>query len=536
MIGIVADDLTGACDTAVQFRRAGFETCVHVGHGAVHVAKNEAPAPSHLPDVVAFNTESRHLPSDSARERVRAAAAALRAWGAWCVYKKIDSALRGPIAAELHEMLRAYPERTAVIAAAYPAQGRTTVDGRQLVHGVPVAESEFGADLLAPVRESHWRTLLTASGCFTKSDIVTVGLERLRGGSLEPSRRGNLTGAWPHARCVVFDAETGSDLERIAGWLIDRLDRVLLVGTAGLAGSLAARLTGHTRAHGAHLRKIKRVPPLPGYTRAHGAHPRTGQESRTGQEGRTGQKGRTGQEGCTGQEGRAARQGPTTRQGDALGVGRDLRAAPILVVSGSLKEISRRQIACLVAAGAGEVAVEPDGRSQPGRAMATEVQRLVDRAEEILGEGRDVVLSAPPAGSKAGPHSKPTSDRVTELLARSASQIMRRRRLRGLVLNGGDTALAVCTALGIDRLYLTRELLAGVVLARTGPGHFELTQPGSGQAELTRAEPAQPELTQLEPAPTTLTDTFRGPVVLKSGGFGAPETLIEILALLREGS
>src|ERR671921_1076928 len=90
LIAIVADDLTGAADTGVQFVRAGYRTAV-VFHG------EEAPTAD--VDAVSFDTDSRTMPAGFAAKRVVGVARAVR--GARVVYKKLDSTLRGNVAAEL---------------------------------------------------------------------------------------------------------------------------------------------------------------------------------------------------------------------------------------------------------------------------------------------------------------------------------------------------------------------------------------------------------------------------------------------------
>ena len=89
--GIIADDLTGAADTGVQLVRAGYRTAVAFRGCPVPPAQDL--------DAVALDTDSRAMPAGFAAKRVLEAAHAVR--DARIVYKKIDSTLRGPVAAEL---------------------------------------------------------------------------------------------------------------------------------------------------------------------------------------------------------------------------------------------------------------------------------------------------------------------------------------------------------------------------------------------------------------------------------------------------
>ncbi len=142
------------------------------------------------------------------------------------IYKKLDSTLRGPIAAELAAALGASGRDRAVVAPAFPAAGRTTVDGVQLVRGVPVHETEARNDPRTPVREGHVPTLLAdafpsavslSAEDLTDPDVVRQALEE--------------------AQCVVADAARDEDLEALVRAVPDPSD-VLWVGSAGLAVAL----------------------------------------------------------------------------------------------------------------------------------------------------------------------------------------------------------------------------------------------------------------------------------------------------------
>src|SRR5207244_1132678 len=78
--------------------------------------------------------------------------------GTKLIFKKVDSTLRGNVAAELGGALRAMRaqasplSRVAVLfAPAFPACGRTTVNGRQLVNGKPLDDSDaWGRERIRP--------------------------------------------------------------------------------------------------------------------------------------------------------------------------------------------------------------------------------------------------------------------------------------------------------------------------------------------------------------------------------------------------
>lgn len=155
-LGIIADDLTGAIDCAAACRRRGLVAAVFPRWDAPDDAVG-GPA-----DVLVLVTDSRHCPESESRARVRGALRWLQARGCRRLYKKTDSAGRGRIGTELAALVAGGLEVTYV--PAYPALGRTARAGRLLVHGVPVAESEFARDPLAPVTSSELRDIVGDRG------------------------------------------------------------------------------------------------------------------------------------------------------------------------------------------------------------------------------------------------------------------------------------------------------------------------------------------------------------------------------------
>ena len=149
---IIADDLTGAGDVGVQFSYAGLRTRT--------LCDARLPVWPAGIDTVVVDTHSRGLAPTAAYAAVAAAAQVLHAAGARLVYKKIDSTLRGALGAELDAALDVSGATLAVVCPAYPANGRTLVDGILAVDGQPVAQTPIGRDPIAPVRESHLPTLL----------------------------------------------------------------------------------------------------------------------------------------------------------------------------------------------------------------------------------------------------------------------------------------------------------------------------------------------------------------------------------------
>jgi uncharacterized protein YgbK (DUF1537 family) len=213
-IGIMADDLTGASDTAVQFVRAGWDAELQLRPYATRA------------NVIAVTTDSRNQSARDAANAVAATLTRLREAGITHVYKKIDSTLRGHVSAEVQAALDNWsPGAIAIVCPAFPAAGRTVIDGELRVNGVPVAQTAASRDPVSPVTESHIPTMLRAAHVVGESGESAQNLaERItRGG-----------------RVVVVDAATDGDLRRLAGAVVLLGADAIPVGSAGLARHLAS--------------------------------------------------------------------------------------------------------------------------------------------------------------------------------------------------------------------------------------------------------------------------------------------------------
>ncbi|MGA2326381.1 MAG: four-carbon acid sugar kinase family protein [Bryobacteraceae bacterium] len=139
-----ADDLTGALEVGAKFAAHGIQARVTIGW---------EPAPAaDSPPVRIVDLETRHVSAAEAARRVdrlvRSAA------DAELLYAKTDSTLRGNIGSQLGAMLEA-AALPLLYVPAYPAMGRTVVDGRLLVLGTPLEQTVFARDALNPTTESR---------------------------------------------------------------------------------------------------------------------------------------------------------------------------------------------------------------------------------------------------------------------------------------------------------------------------------------------------------------------------------------------
>jgi len=226
-LGILADDLTGALDTGVQFREKGFATFVPLKFSR---SCPDAPA-------LAFNSESRHLSGEMAYEKVRRICKKLNGR---ILYKKIDSTLRGNVGSEIEAMLDGSGYKKAILVPSYPAQGRTVENGILRVNGIPLHRTSFGKEFKDSLTSSSIPNQLKKE---IGEDISHIGRKGL---SQAPT---SLAKRILHAeeRIVLIDAKTSNDLRCIArAWILVK-DEVLACGSAGLAKEIPVRSSPFTK-------------------------------------------------------------------------------------------------------------------------------------------------------------------------------------------------------------------------------------------------------------------------------------------------
>lgn len=228
-LAIIADDLTGALDTAIKFSKMGIRTQVMVGHKFCAYELDSSK------EVLVVDTETRHVPENEAYARVYKAVKLCMDQKIPYFYKKTDSALRGHIGSEFAALYDVVGRQIAFIPA-LPKENRITQGGIHYIKGVPVAESIFGKDALNPVRNSSVNKLINE-----ETTLSVANLAR------------NETGTWPQELVLVFDAATREDMEKIADCLKEGDHLAVTAGCAGFAEVLCTRIPFN-------LNKVRQVP------------------------------------------------------------------------------------------------------------------------------------------------------------------------------------------------------------------------------------------------------------------------------------
>jgi len=230
-IVVLADDLTGANDTGVQFAKQGLRSLVLISLPDPPLELDE--------DVLIVDTQSRALPPAEAYEKVAQAVSLFKDRGPFqALYKKIDSTLRGNLGAEIDALMDVCGFEVAVAAPAFPKNGRITVGGRHFLGGAPLEATEIARDPVSPVGESHIPTLIAKQ---TRRAVGHVGIKDVLAGSdgiLDAMRRLCAEGR----EVLVCDAWQDDHLAMIAMAAVRLQTPVLWVGSAGLAECLPLAL------------------------------------------------------------------------------------------------------------------------------------------------------------------------------------------------------------------------------------------------------------------------------------------------------
>ncbi|MEU5274359.1 four-carbon acid sugar kinase family protein [Streptomyces hygroscopicus] len=190
-----------------------------------------APRPPHPGEATVLDLDSRYRPAAEAAEAVRDALRLSSPDGDTLVLKKIDSLLRGNLAAEIGAL--AEDGAGVVLAPALPVGGRVVRSGVVYVNGVALHESDAWRLEATPAPRSIAEAL---DGLPTTP--IPLSTVRAPGHWLLSALRT----AMDHGRVAVCDAETDADLDAIVEASLAAGPRLRLVGSGGLALALGRRL------------------------------------------------------------------------------------------------------------------------------------------------------------------------------------------------------------------------------------------------------------------------------------------------------
>jgi uncharacterized protein YgbK (DUF1537 family) len=172
---VIADDLSGAAEIAGIAVRFGLSVALQ----SFSIARNEFDA-----DLLVIDTDSRSLSGADAAIEINSVGLFNLPGEYSLVYKKIDSVLRGPIGAEVEELMEWVGARSALVVPQSPSRGRTIIDGKYLIDGVPLDRTAFANDPQWPamtsevvrlVRGGQMKIRYAESPANRRSDGIVIG-------------------------------------------------------------------------------------------------------------------------------------------------------------------------------------------------------------------------------------------------------------------------------------------------------------------------------------------------------------------------
>lgn len=230
---IIADDLSGACDTAVQFQKFGHRSLVlsRIDRALSLAGRYHA---------MALTTNSRDLKPDAAREGMRALCPFLKRLGKVAIYKKIDSTWRGNIGTELEVLIQELGLRFALICSAFPENGRAGIGGYLLVDGALLHRTPMAKDPSSPITEGYLPALLSGQ---TDLPVAHLPLRLVESGADAVCRF--ITDKIEAGPCLLIaDACENRHLDTLTSIADKDLDPFLFAGSAGLSAAVLRRSRG----------------------------------------------------------------------------------------------------------------------------------------------------------------------------------------------------------------------------------------------------------------------------------------------------
>jgi len=199
---VLCDDLTGTSVQSIQLKARGFSPILKISH-----EEKGSPDLETLPPIMAVNMNTRSCDPSTAVERVRS----VLEWAgpAHRFSKRIDTTLRGHLYDETSVILEYQPDSIALVVPAYPASGRTTIGGYQLLNGTLLERTEVGRDPIWPISTSYLPSYFR--GLYS---ISLLSIEKVKEGVSDIAEE--LRRMSEVSRVLIADAGSDEDIEKIA--------------------------------------------------------------------------------------------------------------------------------------------------------------------------------------------------------------------------------------------------------------------------------------------------------------------------------
>lgn len=221
-LAIIADDLSGALDSSAPFATHHTDVRVFVSLEAFEETLNNWP--QKWPNVIAVNTESRHLEPEEAVVRVCKAVQLLEQLKPQQWFKKVDSTLRGHVVAECRALREAL-NIPLLLAPAVPAQGRIVRGAEVWVEGVRLADTTYQKDARSTPLTGPIDQAFAAHGLPMQRYCPGVG------------------GSLPNEDCIA-DTASNEELSALFSLFMSSGVSRVIAGASGLALAMAQHCFG----------------------------------------------------------------------------------------------------------------------------------------------------------------------------------------------------------------------------------------------------------------------------------------------------
>ncbi|SFS69278.1 Uncharacterized conserved protein YgbK, DUF1537 family [Succinivibrio dextrinosolvens] len=242
-IAIIADDLTGSADSAVQFASEEMAT-------AVVMPGSDIPTDNNL-DVIVIDSESRDVKEkDAYIEVTEACKKVLKLNMDILLYKKVDSTLRGNIGSELQAVSDTFKPQLIIFSPAFIPSERTTIDGVQYLKGVRLEETELARIPKSPVTTSDIKEIISKQSALKCSNLYIEDLNK----SVEEIHQKIISSINDDVKILICDAAEASHQEKLVA-ACSGLNNIVYSGSAGLALALSRSLSASDK----HKRDSKAI-------------------------------------------------------------------------------------------------------------------------------------------------------------------------------------------------------------------------------------------------------------------------------------
>ena len=207
-IGVICDDFTGTASAGVLIAKTGARTGLFMDTQALRGFENRDQL-----DAAYVSSNSRHLKPEAAMAAVQTATEDLKAAGACCFGKKIDTTLRGGIGYEIDAALQVLgDDYVAVMVTAMPQSKRICVGGYAVIDSTILTETFVKDDVITPVHECYVPDLVRAQ---SRHSVRLIDMHTVLRGPAETAKQ--LKAARDAgARILIADAISLAHVDTVA--------------------------------------------------------------------------------------------------------------------------------------------------------------------------------------------------------------------------------------------------------------------------------------------------------------------------------